>query len=85
MSHDHLHMSVYSIKCFTDDGKLDAEELQKILDIAERDGHVGDDEIRVLGNIIARVQPHELDQALSEKIAAINAKLGTDFKPAATV
>lgn len=79
--HDHLHMSVFSIQCFSDDGKLDAGELRKVLAMAERDGSVNEEEKRVLGNIIGRIRPQELDHDLSEQIAAINAKLGTDFRP----
>lgn len=81
MTHDHLEMSLYSIQCFGDDGRLDAAELRRILAIAERDGTVSAEETRVLGNIIGRIRPHELDSALSDQIAAINAKLGTDFRP----
>lgn len=78
--HDHLHMSVFSIRCFGDDGKLDAAELGKVLDIAERDGSVNEEEKRVLGSIISRIRPHELDDDLAAQIAAINSKLGTDFR-----
>lgn len=78
--HDHLHMSVFSIRCFADDGKLDATELGRVLDIAERDGSVNDEEKRVLGSIIGRIRPHELDDRLAAQIAAINSKLGTDFR-----
>ena len=37
-SRDYLEMSFRSISCFTDDGKLSANELGEILIIAERDG-----------------------------------------------
>lgn len=52
-SRDHLEMSFMSIQCFTDDGKLDAEELGSIMSIAERDGVIDENEIRVLRNIIS--------------------------------
>lgn len=44
---DYLEMSFKSINCFANDGKLDAEELGVILDIALRNGVVDDNEKRV--------------------------------------
>lgn len=67
-SRDYLEMSFKSIQCFSDDGKLDARELGKILAIAEKDGVIDQNEIRVLRNIIARVKPHEVDDAMRAKM-----------------
>ena len=61
-SRDYLEMTFQSINCFADDGRLDAQELRKIFDIAKRDGVVDDNEKRVLTNIISKVKPEELDQ-----------------------
>lgn len=80
--HDHLHMSLFSIRCFSDDGKLDASELRKILAIAERDGTVDEEEKRVLGNIIGKIRAFEVDAELAELIASVNSRLGTDFRVA---
>lgn len=74
-SKDYLEMAFRSIECFSDDGKLDAEELRRILAIAERDGNIDDNEIRVLKNIIARVRPEEVDDALREMINVVEGKL----------
>ena len=60
-SRDYLEMSFRSIECFANDGKLDADELRNILEIAERDGEIDQNEIRVLHNIISKVKPHEID------------------------
>ncbi len=70
-SRDYLEMSFQSINCFSDDGKLDAFELGKIFDIALRDGVIDSNEIRVLGQIIKRLKPEELDKEMLEKIAQI--------------
>lgn len=74
-SKDYLEMSFRSIQCFADDGKLDAEELGKILDIAERDGVIDENEIRVLTNIIARIKPEEVDDAMKAKLSEISEKI----------
>ncbi|KAB0551136.1 hypothetical protein F7R01_08025 [Pseudomonas argentinensis] len=71
-SRDHLEMTFRSIQCFADDGRLDAAELGSLLDIAERDGVIDDDEIRVL----TRIKPDELDPAMREKLAEIARKIG---------
>lgn len=75
-SRDYLEMSFHSIQCFTNDGKLDAGELGKILAIAEKDGVIDQNEIRVLRNIIARIKPHEVDEDMKQKLAEISAKVG---------
>ncbi|GAA3924563.1 hypothetical protein [Litoribacillus peritrichatus] len=68
---DYLEMSFQSINCFADDGKLDAEELMKIFAIAKRDGVVDDNERRVLRNIISRIKPEEMDEAMREALEEI--------------
>jgi hypothetical protein len=72
---DYLEMSFQSIQCFSNDGKLDAYELGKILAIAEKDGEIDQNEIRVLRNIISRVKPHELDEAMRKKMMEISEKI----------
>ncbi len=74
-SRDYLEMSFHSIQCFSDDGRLDAEELGRIVAIAERDGVIDQNEIRVLKNIIARIKPEEIDQAMALKLAEISRKI----------
>ncbi len=72
---DYLEMSFRSIECFSNDGKLDADELGKILDIAEKDGVIDHNEIRVLNNIISRIKPEEVDAAMQAKLNEIMAKI----------
>lgn len=61
--------------CFSNDGKLDTAELGNILSIAERDGEIDQNEIRVLRNIISKVKPHEVDDAMKEMFQKISEKL----------
>jgi hypothetical protein len=50
----HLHLAIQSIKCFTDDGKLDLSEINYLLGIALADNEIDQEENRVLGNIFRR-------------------------------
>lgn len=70
-SRDYLEMSFHSIECFSNDGKLDADELGKIIAIAERDGVVDQNEIRVLRNIISRIKPEEVDAAMQARLTEL--------------
>lgn len=72
---DYLEMSFRSIQCFSNDGKLDANELGKILEIAEKDGKIDNNEMRVLQNIIARIKPHEVDEVMRAKMMEISEKI----------
>ncbi|PTD97531.1 hypothetical protein [Pseudothauera lacus] len=74
-SRDYLEMSFRSIQCFSNDGKLDAEELGKIMAIAERDGVIDPNEIRVLRSIISKIQPAEVDEAMKQRLAEISRKI----------
>ncbi|MES9903807.1 MAG: hypothetical protein ABW168_14170 [Sedimenticola sp.] len=71
---DYLEMSFHSINCFANDGKLDINELNQILDIAMRDGVVDDNEKRVLQNIISRVKPSEMSAEMAAKVIEIRQK-----------
>lgn len=72
---DYLEMSFRSIQCFSNDGVLDAQELGKILEIAEKDGKIDNNEMRVLQNIIARIKPHEVNDAMRAKMMEISEKI----------
>ena len=73
-SRDYLELTFKSINCFADDGKLDEQELESLLDIALRDGVVDDNEKRVLRNIFDRLNSAELASALGEKVEEIKIK-----------
>ncbi|MCQ2031733.1 hypothetical protein [Stutzerimonas zhaodongensis] len=74
---DYLEMSFRSIQCFAnDDGRLDVSELGALLDIAERDGDIDENEVRVLTKIIERIRPEEIDQPMRDKLAEVAKKIG---------
>lgn len=52
---DYLEMTFRSIDCFAD-GRLNVGELQTLIDIAQRDGVVDENEKRVLRNIFSRFE-----------------------------
>ncbi|MDO6423720.1 hypothetical protein [Saccharophagus degradans] len=74
-SRDYLEMSFRSIECFANDGKLDANELGKIIAIAEKDGEIDQNEVRVLRSIVAKIKPTEVDDAMKTKLAALAKKI----------
>jgi hypothetical protein len=76
-SRDYLEMTFRSIECFSNDGKLDAKELRKIFAIAEKDGVIDNNEIRVLRNIISKVKPDEVDETMRIKLREISDKINS--------
>ncbi|WP_237054109.1 hypothetical protein [Marilutibacter chinensis] len=52
----HLEIALASIQVFTDDGRMDLQELDRLLELALRDETIDDDEKRVLANIFARAE-----------------------------
>jgi hypothetical protein len=78
-SRDYLELSLESIKCFADDGKLDADELGKLIAIAERDGVFDQNELRVLRNVISRLRPEEITGPMRGQLAILAKKLGTNW------
>ncbi len=75
-SRDYLELSFKSIQCFANDGKLDADELGKLVEIAERDGQFDQNEVRVLRSIIQKIKPTEIDDAMQARLAELSRKLG---------
>lgn len=75
-SRDHLEMIAKSIEGFLNGGSLNAAELGEIVDIAERDGQIDQNEIRVLRSIVAKIKPEEVDAELREQLARISRRIG---------
>ena len=73
---DHLEIAYASMSLFQDDGKLNEEEFNHLLDIALRDGHVNDNEKRVLGNILERVKGDEKTLSFDQRIIEVKQKYG---------
>jgi hypothetical protein len=67
----HQEIALASIKCFTDDGKLDLEEFNFLLGLALRDNKVDEEEKRVLGNILDQVSAGSVSQKLEDRISQV--------------
>ncbi|MBK9395090.1 MAG: hypothetical protein IPN40_14850 [Uliginosibacterium sp.] len=75
-SRDYLEIAFRSIECFTNDGKLKVDELDKLVEVALRDGVVDENEKRVLRNILRRLKTDELTPAMLVKIETVRAQVG---------
>ncbi len=64
----HHEIAVASIHVFSDDGRLDLAELEKLLALALRDAVVDEDEKRVLGNILTRAERDGVDPDVQARI-----------------
>jgi predicted ATP-dependent Lon-type protease len=65
---DYLEITFRSINCFADDGKLDVNELNSLVEIALKDNVVDENEKRVLRNVIARLSNTELTDEMRSKL-----------------
>lgn len=74
-SRDHLEISARAVACFGNDGKLDAAELAELIAIAERDGRIDADEMRVLKRVIDRIQPHEINAEMQQRLDALSKRI----------
>jgi hypothetical protein len=74
-SRDYIELSFRAVECFGNDGRLDANELDRLIAIAERDGRFDVNEVRVLKNIISRIRPDEVDAPMRERLDALARKL----------
>ena len=74
-SRDHLEMALKAVEAFRENGTLDASELREIVRIAERDGIIDNNEIRVLRSIISRVDPSEVDDELASVMRSLSRKI----------
>ena len=72
----YIEMAIESIQAFANDGKLDAAELQRMLDIALRDGQIDADELRVLGKIVMQAEKTAVDADVQALIAQIRLRHG---------
>jgi hypothetical protein len=67
-----------SFECFSNDGILDVDELDQILEIAMRDDTVDEDEKKVLKNIIYNLTSADLTPDLWERVEALIQQFGLD-------
>ncbi|MBX3712947.1 MAG: hypothetical protein KF800_13380 [Lysobacter sp.] len=72
----HHEIAIASIHVFTDDGRLDLAELERLLALALRDGSVDEDEKRVLGNILGRAERDGVDPEVQARIDQVRLQHG---------
>ncbi len=72
----HHEIAIASIPVFSDDGRLDLAELEKLLALALRDAVVDEDEKRVLGNILTRAERDGVDQDVQARIDQVRQQHG---------
>ncbi|MGY3266321.1 hypothetical protein [Lysobacter sp. HA35] len=70
-SRSHLDIALASIAVFANDGRLDHAELDKLLELAERDGTYDEDEKRVLESIFKQAEQTQLDPSVAARIADV--------------
>lgn len=74
----HHEIAIASIHVFTDDGRLDLAELEKLLALAVRDEVVDADEKRVLANILTRAERDGVDPEVLARIVEVRRQYGFD-------
>ncbi len=72
----HHAIAVASIHVFSDDGRLDLAELEKLLALALRDEVIDEDEKRVLGNILTRAERDGVAADVQARIDEVRARYG---------
>lgn len=70
----HHEIALNSIRCFTDDGTLDLEEVNFLLGLALRDNHIDDDEKRVLADIFSRITKDTVSDKTWDRIESVRIK-----------
>jgi len=71
-------MTLEWVRSIANDGKLDSDELEKIVDIAMHDGVMDDAEKDVLINIIANLNSTDFDLVLWDKVEQLIRKFSLD-------
>ena len=74
--HSYIEIAYESVKCFTDDGRLDLTELNFLLGLALRDENIDDDEKRVLAKVFSQAELGVLTATVRERIADARSKHG---------
>ena len=75
---DSSEMIFRAIKCFSNDGRLDVNELDQIVKIELADGVVDDDESKVLKNIIYNLTSKDLTLEMWSRVEQLVASYDLD-------
>ena len=75
---DASEMIFCTIKCFSNDGRLDVDELDQIVKIALADGVVDEEERKVLKNIIYNLTSKDLTLEMWNRVEQLVASYDMD-------
>ncbi|MEE4246106.1 MAG: hypothetical protein V2I33_11890 [Kangiellaceae bacterium] len=67
----HVKMIMSSISSFGKDGKYSVDELERIITIALQDGHIDDDERRVLADVLSKATEVPFNQEVLPYIESL--------------
>ncbi|TDK19546.1 hypothetical protein E2F46_16585 [Luteimonas aestuarii] len=70
----HLQLALASVPVFTNDGKLDLGELERLLALALADHVLDDDEKRVVANVLDRAEADGVDADVLLRIQEIRSE-----------
>ncbi len=70
----YLELAYSSIKIFANDGTVDMNELNFLVGLALKDGHIDDDEKRVLARIFKHAEETKLSLAVRARIREVRRK-----------
>jgi CBS domain containing-hemolysin-like protein len=73
-SRSYLDIALASLKVFSDDGRLDLDELEGLMSLALRDNAIDVDERAVLANVFRRAERSVLSPEVCVRIAEVRAK-----------
>jgi hypothetical protein len=72
----HIAIALQSIDAFVNDGRINAAELQKMLDTALADNQIDAEESRVLSKVLLHAKQAGLDAETTALVASIKARHG---------
>ena len=75
-SRSYLDIAMASLQVFSDDGRLDMGELDRLMAIALRDDTIDPDERAVLANVFRRAERSALAPEVCARIAEVRARHG---------
>jgi len=75
---DASKMIFRTIKCFSNDGRLDLNELDDIVKIAQADGEVDEEERKVLKNIIYNLTSKDLTPEMWDRVEQLVVQYALD-------
>ncbi|MEJ2529503.1 MAG: hypothetical protein P8179_02290 [Candidatus Thiodiazotropha sp.] len=73
----HINIALLAAECFSNDGKLDSQELGKMISLAEEDDVITQEEISVLTSVIKRIKPEEMDEPMRARLQSLESKINT--------